>query len=424
MDFTYTPEQDKFRAEVAGWLEKNSAEAFGRKGEGLGGSTASLLDVRDDGRWAQLLDYHRRLYKAGYAALHWPKEWGGGGASMIDQSIYQDEVLRLGLPLYGANQLAIDRIGPTIMHLGTEQQKKRYLLKMLTGEEIWCQGYSEPGAGSDLAGLQTRAVLDGDTFVINGQKVWTSLAHRADWQVLLVRTDPAAPKHKGISYLLVDMHSPGITVRPLVQITGDAGFNEVFYDNVRVPKENLVGDMNAGWQVSIATLMYERVSGGTRHPVERTIGELLDLAKNVDFEGAPAWKHPYVRQKLAQFAVEARCLRLSPLPLAVGAAQGQSAGRGEFIRQAFRDRTQPARRDVRRRVARRVRQRRRRQRRRSRRRPLDASHARRARTDDRGGLKRDSAQHHRRARAETAEGLARYAARPCNSLLQNGRRVR
>src|SRR6202050_446468 len=182
---------------------------------------------------------------------------GWRGADMIEQSIYQDEVLRLGLPLYGANQLAIDRIGPTIMHLGTEQQKKRYLLKMLTGEEIWCQGYSEPGAGSDLAGLQTRAVLDGDTFVINGQKVWTSLAHRADMQVLLVRTDPQAPKHKGISYLLVDMKSPGITIRPLVQVTGEAGFNEVFYDNVRVPKENLVGEVNQGWQVSIATLMYD-----------------------------------------------------------------------------------------------------------------------------------------------------------------------
>jgi len=311
MDFTYTPEQEKFRAELRRWLEKNSAEAFGHTREGLGGSTASLLDVRDDRGWNQLLDYHRRLYQAGYVALQWPKEWGGGGASMIDQAIYQDEVLRLALPLYGANQLAIDRIGPTIMHLGTEQQKKRYLLKMLTGEEIWCQGYSEPGAGSDLAALQTRAVLDGDTFVINGQKVWTSLAQRADWQVLLVRTDPAAPKHKGISYLLVDMHSPGITVRPLVQITGDAGFNEVFYDNVRVPKENLVGELNAGWQVSIATLMYERVSGGTRHPVERTIGELLELAKKVDFQGVPAWKHSYVRQKLAQFASEARCLRLS-----------------------------------------------------------------------------------------------------------------
>ncbi|HUA34812.1 MAG TPA: acyl-CoA dehydrogenase family protein [Candidatus Binataceae bacterium] len=311
MDFSYTPEQEQFRSTLRAWLEKNSAEVFGKSGEGLGGSTASLLDVRDDERWAQLREYHRRLHEAGFVALHWPKEYGGAGAPLVDQSIYQDEVLRLGLPLYGANQLALDRIGPTIWLMGTEAQQKRYLPKMLTGEEIWCQGYSEPNAGSDLAGLQTRAVVEGDAFVVNGQKVWTSLAHRADWQVLLVRTDPQAPKHKGISYLLVDMKTPGITIKPLVQITGDAGFNEVFYDNVRVPKENLVGEVNRGWEVSIATLMYERVSGGTRHPVERTINELIELSRQVNFQGVPAHKHPYVRQKVAQFAAEARCLRLS-----------------------------------------------------------------------------------------------------------------
>ncbi len=311
MDFSYTAEQEQFREELRGFLEKTSAEVFGGGAEGLGQSTASLLDVRDDARWRQLLTYHRKLYDAGYIALHWPKEWGGGGAGLVEQAIYQDEVLRLGLPLYGANQLAIDRIGPTIMLMGTEAQKKRFLRPMLTGEEIWCQGYSEPNAGSDLAGLQTRAVLEGDSFVVNGQKVWTSLAHRSDWQVLLVRTDPNAPKHKGISYLLVDMKSPGITVRPLVQITGEAGFNEVFYDNVRVPKENLVGELNQGWQVSIATLMFERVSGGTRHPVERTINELVALSKKIDFDGMPAHKHPYVRQRLAQFVAESRCLRLS-----------------------------------------------------------------------------------------------------------------
>jgi alkylation response protein AidB-like acyl-CoA dehydrogenase len=311
MDFSYTPSQESFRAELRTWLETNSGEIFGRGGEGLGGSTASLLDVRDDGRWKQMLDYHRRLYRSGYVALHWPKEWGGGGADLVQQSIYQDEVLRLGLPLYGANQLAIDRIGPTIMLMGTNEQKQRHLQPMLTGEQIWCQGYSEPNAGSDLAGIQTRAVVEGDSFVVNGQKVWTSLAQRSDWQVLLVRTDPEAPKHKGISYLLVDMHTPGITVRPLVQMTGEAGFNEVFYDNVRVPKENLVGELNQGWQVSIATLMFERVSGGTRHPVERTINELVELARQVDFQGVPAQQHPYVRQKLAAFVSDARCLRLS-----------------------------------------------------------------------------------------------------------------
>jgi alkylation response protein AidB-like acyl-CoA dehydrogenase len=311
MDFSYTAEQEAFRADLRAWLEKNSAEVFGRGGDGLGASTASLLDVRDDARWNQLKEYHRRLYQAGYAALHWPKEWGGAGADVITQSVYQDEVLRLGLPLYGCNQLALDRIGPTIALMGTEEQRKRHMPRMLTGEAIWCQGYSEPNAGSDLAGLQTRAELDGDDFVVNGQKVWTSLAHRADWQVLLVRTDPQAPKHKGISYLLVDMKTPGITIRPLVQITGESGFNEVFYDNVRVPKENLVGEINQGWQVSIATLMYERVSGGTRHPVERTINELIELSRHVDFHGVTACQHPYVRQKLAQFASEARCLRLS-----------------------------------------------------------------------------------------------------------------
>ncbi len=292
---------------------KTSAEVFGHPQDGaLGTSTASLLDVGDDSRWQRLLEYHHRLYDAGYVALHWPREYGGGGATLMEQAIYQDEALSFALPLYGANQLAIDRIGPTLMFMGTKDQKERYLHKMLTGEEIWCQGYSEPNAGSRAwPGLQTRAVLDGDSFVVNGQKVWTSVAHRAHMQVLLVRTDPAAPKHKGISYLLVDMKSPGITIRPLVQITGEAGFNEVFYDNVRVPKENLVGEINQGWQVSIATLMYERLSGGTRHPIERTITELLALSRTIQFEGMTANQHSYVRQKLAQFAIEARCLRLS-----------------------------------------------------------------------------------------------------------------
>ena len=306
MDFRFTPEQEALRMHLRTWLERNKAEVFGDNSDPL-----AEREEDADSRWQKMLEWHRRLYQAGYVALHWPKEWGGGGAGLVEQTIYQDEVLRLGLPLYGANQLAIDRIGPTLIFLGNDEQRRRYLPKMLTAEEVWCQGYSEPGAGSDLAGLQTRAVIDGDDFVINGQKVWTSLAQRAHMQILLVRTDPHAPKHRGISYLLVDMKTPGITVRPLVQITGDADFNEVFYDNVRVPRKNLVGELNQGWQVSIATLMYERVSGGTRHPVERTVNELIDLSRTVEFEGMPAARHPYVRQKLAHFASEALCLRLS-----------------------------------------------------------------------------------------------------------------
>jgi alkylation response protein AidB-like acyl-CoA dehydrogenase len=306
MDFRFTPEQEAFRLHLRTWLERNKAEVFGDNSDPL-----AEREEDADSRWQKMLEWHRRLYQAGYVALHWPKEWGGGGAGLVEQAIYQDEVLRLGLPLYGANQLAIDRIGPTLIFLGNDEQRRRYLPKMLTAEEVWCQGYSEPGAGSDLAGLQTRAVIDGDDFVINGQKVWTSLAQRAHMQILLVRTDPHAPKHRGISYLLVDMKTPGITVRPLVQITGDSDFNEVFYDNVRVPRKNLVGELNQGWQVSIATLMYERVSGGTRHPVERTVNELIGLSRTVEFEGMPAARHPYVRQKLAHFATEALCLRLS-----------------------------------------------------------------------------------------------------------------
>jgi alkylation response protein AidB-like acyl-CoA dehydrogenase len=310
MDFNYTAQQQDFRSNLRGWLEKTSADVFGTNGDRYNGSLESRFFGRDDKQWEQALEYHRRLYRAGYLALHWPVEWGGASAGLVEQSIYQDEALRLGLPLYGANQFAIDRIGPTLILLGTDAQKKRFLPHMLTADEIWCQGYSEPNAGSDLANVQTRAVLDGDYFVVNGQKVWTSLAHRADWQVLLVRTDTRAPKHHGISYLLVDMTSPGISVRPLREMTGESKFNEVFYDNVRVPKENIVGELNDGWRVSMATLMYQRLSAGTRHPVERTINELIELAKQIDFQGMRANQHPYVRQTLAAFYAEGQCLKL------------------------------------------------------------------------------------------------------------------
>jgi alkylation response protein AidB-like acyl-CoA dehydrogenase len=326
MDFNYTPGQQEFRSQLRGWLEKTSADIFGANGARSAGSLETRFFGRDDQHWAQALDYHRRLLRAGYLALHWPLQWGGAGAGLVEQSIYQDEALRLGLPLYGANQFAIDRIGPTLILLGTEAQKKRFLPRMLTADEIWCQGYSEPNAGSDLANVQMRAVLEGDYFVVNGEKVWTSLAHRADWQVLLVRTDTHAPKHKGISYLLVDMKSPGISIRPLREMTGESKFNEVFYDNVRVPKENLVGDLNDGWRVSIATLMYQRLSAGTRHPVERTIKELIELAQQIDFQGLPAHQHPYVRQALARFHAEGQCVKLGRYRAMTSHLRGKTPG--------------------------------------------------------------------------------------------------
>jgi alkylation response protein AidB-like acyl-CoA dehydrogenase len=334
MDFGFTSEEQQYRARLRSWLEHNYRDIFLRDGEPPE-SVERMLYTRDDARWALLEEYHRRLYRAGYAALHWPKEWGGAGATLVEQAIYQEEVLRLGLPLFGANPLAIDRVGPTLILMGTERQKSRFLPKMLTGEEFWCQGYSEPNAGSDLASLTTRAVLDGDSFVINGQKVWTSLANRAHWQVLLVRTDPAAEKHKGLSYLLVDMRSPGIEVRPLRQITGEAGFNEVFYDNVRVPVENLVGQLNHGWEVSIATMMYQRTSAGTRQPIERTVDSLIALTREIEFCGVRACEHPYVRQRIAEFATEAQCLRLSRYRTLTRNLKGKAPGpEGSFAKLA------------------------------------------------------------------------------------------
>lgn len=326
MDFSYTPEQEKFRREVRSFLEKTSVEVFGRSIDALATCSDNLIFGTDENHWKMMLEYHRRLLDAGYLALHWPKEWGGAGAGLVEQAIYQDEATRLGLPLFGANQLAIDRIGPTLMLFGTGWQKERFIPKMLTAEEIWCQGYSEPDSGSDLAGLKTRAIFHGDRFVINGQKVWTSLAHRADFQVILVRTDPTAPKHKGISYLLVDMKTPGISVKPLVKITSHAGFNEVFYDNVVIPRENLIGELNNGWEVSLATLMFQRLSAGTRQPIERTVKQLFELSRSIEFDGVPAHTHPYVRQTLVRFASDARCVSLGRYRALSSRLKGKAPG--------------------------------------------------------------------------------------------------
>ncbi|MGA7621837.1 acyl-CoA dehydrogenase family protein, partial [Candidatus Binatus sp.] len=245
----------------------------------------------------------------GWVAVNWPKEYGGRGATVMQRLIYREELSRLGLnePMLG---MGINLLGPTLIHWGTEEQKKNHIPKILKGEEVWCQGYSEPGAGSDLASVQTRAVDDGDDFVVNGQKTWTSIAHHADMIFALVRTDPAAPKHKGISYLLIDMHSPGVTVRPLVQMTGGKGFNEVFFEDVRVPKKNIVGERNNGWQVAMTTLMFERGGGGGEGAMGQ-VYELARLARRIprSGDGSTAWDDSSVRQKVAEFAAEAQALR-------------------------------------------------------------------------------------------------------------------
>ncbi len=298
MDFNYTAEDESFRTELRTWLEANKKFAP---------APSNIMANEGEGEWEARVRWHKKLNEGGWVAVNWPKQYGGRGASVMQRLIFREELSRLGLnePFIG---MGISLLGPTLMHWGTEAQKQNHLPKIQKGEEVWCQGYSEPGAGSDLAGVQTRAVEDGDDFVVNGQKVWTSMAQHADMIFLLVRTDPSAPKHKGISYLLVDMHSPGITVRPLVQITGGKGFNEVFFEDVRVPRKNIVGELNNGWQVAMTTLMFERGGGGGENALGE-VHELVDLAKRLPRNGATAWDDSSVRQKAAEFAADALALK-------------------------------------------------------------------------------------------------------------------
>jgi len=222
--------------------------------------------------------------------------------------------------------MGVQMVGPTLIQFGTEEQRLRHLPKILTADEIWCQGYSEPGAGSDLASLRTRAELVGDTFVVNGQKVWTSNAQHADWMFCLVRTDPDARKHAGISYLLIDMKTPGITVRPLVQMTGDPGFNEVFFEDVRVPRANLVGRLNDGWQVANATLAHERNMLGSTVRTQQTFQRLVRLAQRERRNGTRASADPVVRQRLADLAIRVEMMKLEAYRQLTNALRGRSPG--------------------------------------------------------------------------------------------------
>jgi len=298
MDFNYSAEDEAFRAEFRAWLEKNREYAIPIRG---------TLAAESDDDWADRIRWHRKLNEGRWMAVSWPREYGGRGAGILQNIIYHEELDRAGttVPNIGSG---ISLLGPTLIQWGTEDQKRRFIPRILAGDEIWCQGYSEPNAGSDLASLQTRAVEEGDYFVVNGSKIWTSGAHHANWIFLLTRTDPSAPKHKGISYLLVDMKTPGITVRPLVQMTGGHGFNQVFFEDVRVPKHNIVGEKNQGWQVTITTLMYER-SGGHDRGLMKHVRELASLAQRVDRNGRSAWDDSGVRQKIAAFAAEVEAIK-------------------------------------------------------------------------------------------------------------------
>lgn len=318
MDFQYTPEQDAFRLRVRSWLAEHLPSEL-KVEDAMDERVAPNREIFD-----KRMAWHKQLYQAGWIGLAWPKEYGGQGAELMEQIIYNEEYAHARAPIL-PGYVGLGLAGPTIAQWGSEEQKQYFLPRILQGELVWCQGYSEPGSGSDLASLQTRAVEDGDEFVVNGQKVWTSGAQYADWMVLLARTDPEAPKHKGISYFLLDMKTPGVSVRPLVLLNGHSHFNEVFFEDVRIPKANLLGPKNEGWKVAITTLMFERSAAGGGGGGSQ-IRRLAELAKQVEIDGRPAWQHSWVRQRLAAFEIEKEALKYTRLRSLTRQLRGQPPG--------------------------------------------------------------------------------------------------
>ncbi len=308
MDLNYSPEDEQFRLEVRAWLEENLPK--------------KRIETLEERR-----AWHRKMYDAGFIGMGWPKEFGGREARPMEQAIVGEEMARVNAPA-GVNGLGIAIVGPTIIHHGTKDQKERFLQKMLTGEEIWCQLYSEPNSGSDLASLQCRADIDGDTFIINGQKIWTSGAHNSDWGLMLARTDRNASKHAGISCILIDMESDGVEVRPLKQISGSEEFSEVFFSDTVVPADNLVGELNTGWRIAQTTLGYER-GGNTLSRVSRmqeSFDRLLAVANELQIDGTRAIDDPITRQKLGQIYAESEVLRYASLRILSRLERGERPG--------------------------------------------------------------------------------------------------
>ncbi len=294
---------ESFRLELRAWLAANTTDEFREK------RTMTFQE-----KVAVRRAWQRKLFEAGWIGIGWPQEYGGRGASLMQEAIYNEEMARAQAPAT-ANVIGLNMVGPTVLAVGTPEQKARYLPKILSAEEIWCQGFSEPNAGSDVASLQTRAVREDDHFVVNGQKVWTSYGYVADFCILLVRTDFEAPKHKGLSYLIVDMKSPGVSARPLVQMTGEAEFAEVFFENVKVPAENLVGELNKGWMVAITTLMHERGSFSLSIIVvfEQRLQALIELSRSSILNGKPVLGDSHVRQRLARLYTDVKTFKLNTM---------------------------------------------------------------------------------------------------------------
>jgi len=301
VDFRDTPEEATFRGELRSWFAANLPPGWADREP-----TVGLEDPEFSRAWSA------RLFAAGYSGITWPKDYGGLGLPPTYQGIYLEESARHDAPAH-IGVIGLGMAGPTILAWGTEEQKSRYLSRLLSGAEVWCQGFSEPDAGSDLAGARTRAELDGDAWVVNGQKVWSSYAHIADHCILVVRTDPSAERHRGLSYLLVDMKSPGVVVRPLRQITGDPEFNEIYFTDVRVPRDSILGAPGEGWNVAMTTLLHERGTLGFALTArfEALLGRLVETACTTRPDCVRPADDPLVRDRVAALAIDLEALRFT-----------------------------------------------------------------------------------------------------------------
>jgi alkylation response protein AidB-like acyl-CoA dehydrogenase len=308
MDLTYPPEAEEFRAVISSWLAENLPEGWG----------TSEFSLTPEERIAFNDQWTAKLFAGGWICASWPTEYGGKGLTLLQQVVLNEEFARVGAPLRG-DFFGDTLVGPTILQWGTEEQKQQFIPGILKGEIAWCQGFSEPDAGSDLASLKTKAELDGDEWVINGQKVWTTQAQYADYVFLLARTDPEAPKHAGISYLLVPMQQAGIEVRPIEQIDGSAEFNEVFFTNVRCPKDNVIGGVNNGWKVAMTTLGFERGTSATtgHRRFLKEFNEILELARQRGVN-----QDPLIRQRLVRSWSKIKIMQINGYRTLTDALQG------------------------------------------------------------------------------------------------------
>jgi len=327
MDFNDTPEEAEFRAKARAWLDANAELRHPDD------PPADVLGERSNPEVIKAAQaWQKKKAEAGWTCITWPKEYGGQGGTSIQNVIWNQEEARYKTPpaIFG---IGLGMCGPTILTHGTEEQKQKWIPKMITGEEIWCQLFSEPSAGSDLAGLRSTAVRDGDDWVVNGQKIWTTGAHFCDWGILVVRHDPTVAKHSGLTYFVVDMHSKGIEVRPITQINGGKGFNEVFFTDVRIPDANRLSEVGNGWRVALTTLMNERASVGGGGG--GSVTDIVKLAKQVELHGRPAIEDPAVRQRIARFYTRSKGVKMtgnrSLSALSQGKTPGPEASLGKLV---------------------------------------------------------------------------------------------